>query len=69
MQAAFYLYSLAHPELIVSIQYYIFLLFWPLPYGNYRESTSVLAGIIALLMAILVIYLGVSPNWIESHRK
>ena len=58
MQAASYLYSLAHPELIASIQYYIFYLFWPLPYGNYRKSTSVLAGIIALLLAIHVIYLG-----------
>ena len=37
MQAASYLYSLAHPELIASILYYIF---WPLPYGNCRKSTS-----------------------------
>ena len=58
MQAAFYLYSLAHPELIASIQYLYFYLFWPLPYGNCRESTSILAGISALLLAMHVIYLG-----------
>ena len=27
-------------------------------YGNYRESTYVFTGIIALLLAILIIYLG-----------
>ena len=77
MQAASYLYSLAHPELIASIQ---LLFFWPLPYGNYRKSTSILAiHVVYLAPKLLNQYLtmvclgiighpcnvpGVSPDWL-----
>ena len=52
----FILFSSSWIDCLNPILY--FYLFWPLPYSNCRQSTSVLAGIIALLLAIHVIHLG-----------